>query len=76
MKTATKRTYPPDIFSGDASIDLWDEINSARTKKQLRRALYTVCCRIQELETRIEKLWNSTQPPVKKKIRARKTVKP
>ena len=43
------------IFSGDYSRDMWKEINSARTKKQLRWALYTVCCRLQELEGRLER---------------------
>jgi hypothetical protein len=45
----------PPIFSGDYSHDMWDEINGAKTVRQLRWALYTVCCRLQELETRLER---------------------
>ena len=40
-----------EIFSGDGSVDLWNEINKAKTCTDLRLALYTVCCRIQELES-------------------------
>jgi hypothetical protein len=52
MKTEVEA---PDykIFSGDYSRDMWDAINSAKTKSELRRALYFVCCRLQELESRI-----------------------
>ena len=42
------------IFSGDDSKELWAEINRAKTVSDLRNALYTVCCRLQELESRIE----------------------
>lgn len=38
------------IFSGDYSMAMWKEINEARTVTDLRRALYFVCCRLQELE--------------------------
>ena len=41
------------IFSGDYSVDMWDEINSAKTVTDLRRALYFVCCRLQELEAKL-----------------------
>ena len=41
------------IFSGDYSADMWQEINGAKTKGDLRRALYTICCRLQELEEKI-----------------------
>lgn len=44
------------VFSGGASVDMWNEINSAKTIFDLRWALYTVCCRIQELETIVQKL--------------------
>ena len=43
------------IFSGDGSHPLWQQINSADTVEELRHALYTVCCRIQDLETRMAK---------------------
>jgi len=49
------RKYEP-IFSGRKSVDMWQEINSARTIRDLRSALYTVCCQLQELESRIEKI--------------------
>ena len=44
---------PDEIFSGDYSRDMWDAINNAKTKDDLRWALYFVCCRLQELESRI-----------------------
>lgn len=44
------------IFSGKYSKDMWKKINKAKTKKDLRWALYFVCCRLQELESRIEKM--------------------
>ena len=50
MKKESKR-----IFSGEYSRDMWDEINNAKTIADLRRALYCICCRLQELESRIEK---------------------
>jgi len=43
------------IFSGDGSKPLWDEINEAESIPQLRAALYSVCCRLQELEDEIRK---------------------
>ena len=39
------------IFSGPNSVEMWNEINNAKTCTDLRVALYTVCCRIQELES-------------------------
>ena len=44
---------PERIMSGDYSRDMWEAINSARTKRDLREALYLVCCRLQELEARM-----------------------
>lgn len=41
------------IFSGDYSRDMWDSINNAKSKDDLRAALYFVCCRLQELESRL-----------------------
>lgn len=43
------------IFSGDYSRDMWWAINHARTKQDLREALYFVCCRLQELESKLER---------------------
>lgn len=42
-----------EIFGGPHSEDMWNEINSTRTISQLRQALYLVCCRIQELESKL-----------------------
>jgi hypothetical protein len=42
------------IFSGDYSRDMWDEINEAKSKDDLRAALYFVCCRLQEFESRFD----------------------
>jgi hypothetical protein len=41
------------IFSGDYSREMWEAINGAKTKKDLRWALYLVCCRLQELESKL-----------------------
>lgn len=41
------------IFSGDASVDMWAEINALdalSTGDDIRNALYTICCRLQQLE--------------------------
>ena len=45
--------YPRRIFSGDYSVPMWKEINEAKTITELRRALYFVCCRLQELEAKL-----------------------
>lgn len=44
------------IFSGEDSEKMWDKINSAKTVRALREALYTVCCRLQEFESIVESL--------------------
>jgi two-component SAPR family response regulator len=44
------------IFSGEYSKDMWKEIDKAKNIADLRSALYTICCRLQELEVRIEKV--------------------
>ena len=44
------------IFSGEYRQDMWDEIRGIRSKQDLRRAFYKVCCRIQELERKIDKI--------------------
>jgi len=48
MKNKTKK-----IFSGEYSRDMWDVVNGAGNTSELRDALYFVCCRIQELESRV-----------------------
>jgi len=45
--------HPDRIFSGDYSRNMWKAINKAKTKSALRNALYLVCCRLQELESKI-----------------------
>jgi hypothetical protein len=44
----------PKIFSGKRSSDMWEEINNSDTIEDLRQALYFVCCRIQELEAKLD----------------------
>lgn len=46
---------PEKIFSGEYSRDMWEAINSAKSKDDLQAALYFVCCRLQELESRLTK---------------------
>lgn len=47
-------TPPERIFSGDYSESLWDDIATAKTVKDLKDVIYTVCCRLQELEEKWE----------------------
>ena len=54
-QTIYSRPTSENIFSGDYSRDMWDEINNAKSVAQLRSALYLVCCRLQELESRLTK---------------------
>ena len=42
-------------MSGDYSVDMWKAINHAKSKSELRMALYFVCCRMQELEDMFDK---------------------
>jgi hypothetical protein len=49
------KNEPERIMSGDYSKDMWDAINGAKTVAELRQALYFVCCRLQELESRLTK---------------------
>lgn len=51
------------IFSGDYSKEMWKEINEARSKKELRYALYFVCCKLQELEAKYDNLLSNTTDP-------------
>ncbi len=46
--------YPKKIFSGDYSSEMWGHISKAKSKRDLRDALYFVCCRIQELEEELK----------------------
>jgi hypothetical protein len=43
------------IFSGEYSRDMWEAINSAKSKADLQTAIYVVCCRLQEFESRLTK---------------------
>ncbi len=59
------------IFSGDYSREMWTEIKSADTVSELRRAVYTVCCRLQELEARLtQKEWIPYVDQLRKRERA------
>jgi hypothetical protein len=51
------------LFSGPGSVDLWEKINAARTNAELRRAVYLLACRCQELEARIDARFSKTQLP-------------
>jgi len=42
------------IMSGEYSKDMWRDINEAKTIAELREALYFVCCRLQELESKYD----------------------
>lgn len=44
-----------NIFSGEDSVEMWAEINNARTIADLRMALYGICCKLQEFESEYEK---------------------
>jgi hypothetical protein len=47
------------IFYGDYSRDMWSKINALdelSTGRQVGDALYLVCCRLQELERRMNKM--------------------
>jgi hypothetical protein len=43
------------IFRDITSTDMWTDINTAKTVSDLRDALYHVCCKLQELEHRLER---------------------
>jgi hypothetical protein len=43
------------IFYGEQSKKMWKAINTATTVEELVDALYFVCCKIQELESEVEK---------------------
>jgi hypothetical protein len=40
----------PTVFSGDASSCMWEGINGARSISDVRMAMYTIGCRLQEFE--------------------------
>ena len=44
-----------EIFSGENSHEMWDEINNAHTKSHLRMALYSMGCLLQEFEAQVDK---------------------
>lgn len=49
------------IFSGEKSEQLWNEINNLdalSTGDDIRDVIYSLVCKLQELETEIEKLQN------------------
>lgn len=59
------------IFSGDYSQEMWTEIKSADTVSELRRAVYTICCRLQEFEARLtQQEWIPYVEQLRKRERA------
>jgi len=61
-----KKTWLKKIFSGTQSQGIWDSINNAKTINELRMALYTVCCRVQDLEDEIK---STPRPTTKRKAK-------
>ena len=47
------------IFSGQYSHTMWDAIRLAETTEELNAALYLVCCRMQQLESELIKLFET-----------------
>jgi len=43
---------PPCIFSGDHSVDMWAAIKDVQYE-QVHDALYLICCRLQEFESKV-----------------------
>ena len=57
-----------EIVSGDKSRDFWHEINSINamsTGDDIGDVLYSIGCKMQELESEIEKLIDQNQTPTK-----------
>lgn len=48
-KSAPVPVVEPRIFSGDSSAPFWAEINALQPRA-VKEALYSVCCKLQELE--------------------------
>lgn len=44
-----------EIFSGKNSEKMWQKINNVGRTKDLQYALYGVCCRLQELESKYDR---------------------
>ncbi len=54
------------IFSGPESQDIWDMIEKMKTISEAKQCLYTICCRLQELEGKCDRMAHphaSTMPP-------------
>lgn len=43
------------IFSGDDARDMWHEINHAKNIADVRKAMYSIGCKLQELEEKVDK---------------------
>ncbi len=41
------------IFSGDNSRKMWSDINDAESVDDLKYALYFICCKLQNLESKL-----------------------
>ena len=42
-----------EIFGGEHSRKMWEEINNAETIEDVKDAMYTICCRLQEFEAMV-----------------------
>ena len=52
------------IFSKENSRGLWDQINNidyTSTGDDIHNVLYNICCHIQRLESKIDKLTNTVE---------------
>lgn len=56
-KVRKQKRHPKKIFSGGYSSEMWDDINNAESTEDLQDALYFVCCRLQELESKLAPLF-------------------
>jgi hypothetical protein len=48
-----KKREDNTIFSGKNSVAMWEMINNAKTVSDLKEALFVVCCRLQDLESKL-----------------------
>lgn len=53
------------LFSGQDRLGMWNAVNDARTVKDVRRALYKVCCRLQQLEEALSQALSQAGKPLR-----------
>lgn len=56
MSKSKKSKFSDDIFSGENSRELWSKIHNIFTFDDCRWTLYLLCCKLQELETKLRKI--------------------